>query len=114
MIPSHLKNKIPVPRQVLESQLQMYLAQADLHRAMLDGHIEEATTWRRMMNAFMKSQGFQGPEVQGWNIAHQAKAKAQEDLLRVAVAQANSQVEIHKAMLEEGQNKIAVPTDFKI
>lgn len=110
MIPPHLKgNKVPFSRLAVENSLKLFEDKAQMQRDLLHGHIEEAVAWRRLVNEFFKSQGYNGPALGEWNQAHQEKAKANEDMLRLAWDELNSQVEIHKAALEEGASGLVLP-----
>lgn len=101
-----------ISKKQLESAIQMYRAKADLQKEMLETHVDYSVKERVLVAAFLESQGFPGsnPVFQkillDWQQARAATDKSQEDAMRVSLAELESQVQIHEAMLREGSKRI--------
>ena len=109
MIPSG--QKMTVSRQVVENALQLFKSKAKLQQEMLDSHIQWSVAERKLVTLFVESQGFTAnpayaASLREWQERHKQKNDAEEELMRVALSELNSQVAIHEAMLKQGQNLI--------
>lgn len=116
--------QIAVPRGQIETELNVFRAKVELQKAMLNAHIQRNVKERALMTSvvgalhFMLEKQFSKPwpvqpdllaSLREWQTAHQAHGKAQEDLLRVTLAELESQVTLRETVLREADQKVKIP-----
>lgn len=109
MIPS-APNKIPVERKFLEAEIRGLEAELGLWKMHLEATVERGEQEGRHIAAFCMSQGYTPANPYLASITKDYVAKA--NLVRLTIAKMEGALMHKKAMLEEGEKKVAVPGIF--
>ena len=102
--------KIPVDRKYLEAEIRGLEAELELWKMHLDSTIDRGEQEVKHVSAFCMSQGYQPANPYLVSIAADYTAKA--NLVRLTIAKMEGQLMNRKALLEEGDKKVAVPGTF--
>jgi hypothetical protein len=103
-------SKITISRPQLEAQIRQCEAELGIWKMHLEAHLERGVQEPRHIAAFCMSQGYTPANPYLASITQDYEAKA--NLIRLTIAKMEGQLMSMKAMLAEGDKKVAVPGTF--
>jgi len=102
--------KITVERKVLEAQIRQCEAELGLWRMHLEAHLERGDQEVKHIAAFSMSQGY--TPANPYLMAVKADYEAKANLTRLQISKMEAQLMGMRAMLAEGEKKVATPGLF--
>lgn len=102
--------QIKVERKVLEAQIRQFEAELGLWKMHLEAHNARGEQELRHICAFCLSQGYTPASPYLTAVKEDYEAKA--NLVRLTIGKLEAQLMGMKAMLSEGEKKVAVPGTF--
>jgi hypothetical protein len=106
---------VNVKRQIIENDIKLFQAKADLQNKLIKTYSHRGVTERRLVLEFaanllhVEKRPELGKALSEWFEAHQAETAAQIDIYRVQLAEFESQIQIRQAMLVDGDRLVVDP-----
>jgi hypothetical protein len=114
-----------IERKGIQIDIDVFKAKIKLHQAMLDAHLQKAVNDRALVSGLVETFIAERPPVtmagqpilrsllNEWQKSQIADAKSKADVMRIELAQMESQVQIREAMLRQAESNVITPGGFK-